>query len=151
MPKKDDLKTRIITLIIILLLIGSTLTYGILSIFGSKNQQAFYIPQERILNYELSQDQIDFLISRYFTIIKYEYPSNCFNCLEIKKTLEDLTQNSDNQIFLQEIETNVSNQKIYIHNILNETTIEYPDVNKTISSVCNSLIISTTWSMLNQI
>lgn len=152
MPKKDvSLKNRVMALIFIFILLGSTVAYAVLSIFGPRNQQTFSIPKERILNYELSQEQIDFLVSRYITIIKYDYPSNCLNCLEVKKTLEDITQNSDNQIFLQEIETDMIKPKLYVYSILNETTIENPTPDMALSSICRALVAPTTWCVINQV
>lgn len=153
MPKTKNVswKNRTIALIFIFLMVGSTVAYAILSIFGTKNQQTFFIPDQKILNYELSQEQINFLISRYITIIKYDYPSNCVNCLEVKKILEDITQNSDNQIFLQEIETNITKPKLYVYNILNETTIDDPTPSIAATSVCKILISSPMWCVINQI
>lgn len=152
MPQKDvSWKNRAVALVFIFILLGSTVAYAVLSIFGPRNQQTFFIPEERILNYELSQEQIDFLVSRYITIIKYNYPPNCFNCLEVKKALEDITQNSDNQIFLQEIETDMVRSKLYIYNALNETTIEEPTPDIAISTICKMLISSPTWCVINQV
>jgi len=147
--EKDSWKNQAIAIFFVFLMLGSTVTYAVISIF--KPAQTSFIPPDRILNYKLTEEQINFLVQNYQTIIEYDYPANCIDCLEVKNILEELTQNSENQIFLQEIIVNESKANLYVVNILNETSIEEPTPSIAASTVCNALISAPTWCVLNQV
>ncbi|MEM5878477.1 MAG: hypothetical protein QXF12_06395 [Candidatus Aenigmatarchaeota archaeon] len=144
---KKNVKQRVLALIFIFILVGSTIAYGIIALFGNKQQ---IVPNERILNYKLSQFQVDLLVQNYFTVIEYNYQNNCFECVQVKSTLEELTQNSENQIYLQLIE-NPSQTSLYVVNIMNETMIYSPTVRQSIDTVCDALIYTPTWCAINRI
>ncbi|MEM5792382.1 MAG: hypothetical protein QXM68_02595 [Candidatus Aenigmatarchaeota archaeon] len=147
MPKKDSAKQRVLALIFIFILLGSTVAYGIIALFGPKQQ---IIPNERILNYKLNSMQTNLLVQNYFTVIEYNYQPSCIECIQVKNVLEEITQNSENQIYLQEIE-NYTQTSLYVVNIFNETMIYNPTVNQSINVVCDSLIYTPTWCAINRI
>ncbi|MBU5688917.1 MAG: hypothetical protein KQA41_01675 [Candidatus Aenigmarchaeota archaeon] len=149
MAKKDaSTKQRVLAIVFILILVGSSVAYGIIALFGPKND--FSIPKERILNYKLNKIQVDLLVNNYFTVIEYNYTSSCIECIQIKNYLEDLTQNSDGQIYLQEILVNDKNS-IHIINLLNETLIEEPNISQAINAVCDNLLSTPLWCAINRV
>ncbi|MFH8080998.1 MAG: hypothetical protein QXO84_03945 [Candidatus Aenigmatarchaeota archaeon] len=127
---------------------GSVLAYGIIALFG--NNKTSYLPKERILNHKLDPAQVALLVNYYYTVIEYNYTTDCMECLQIKNYLEELTQNSDGQIYLQEIIVD-QNSSLYIVNILNETLIENPSLSEAINAVCDSLITTPVWCAINRI
>ncbi|MEM5799433.1 MAG: hypothetical protein QXZ43_02095 [Candidatus Aenigmatarchaeota archaeon] len=149
MAKKNaSTKQRVLAIIFILILVGSSVAYGIIALFGPK--QNFSIPQERILNYKLNNMQVNLLVENYFTVVEYNYTSACLECIQIKSYLEDLTQNSNGQIYLQEILVNDKNS-LHILNILNETLIEEPTASQAINAICDNLLSTPTWCAINRI
>ncbi|MEM5776987.1 MAG: hypothetical protein QXJ06_00875 [Candidatus Aenigmatarchaeota archaeon] len=149
MAKKDaSTKQRVLAIVFILILVGSSVAYGIIALFGPKNN--FSIPKERILNYKLNKMQVDLLVNNYFTVIEYNYTSSCIECIQIKNYLEDLTQNSDGQIYLQEISVN-DKSSLHIINLLNETLIEEPNISQAINAVCDSLLSTPIWCAINRV
>lgn len=151
MVKVKTESRKAIAIFFILIMLGSTLAFAILNAF-SPQQKSFGIPNERILNYRLTDRQREILIPNGFTLIEYSYPSNCFECLEVKKSLEDATQNSDNQIFLQELTISENETSVLtITNILNQTIIENPTLDNAIKAVCGLLINTPLWCVTTQI
>jgi len=149
MVKKDaSVKQRIAAIVFILILVGSTIAYGLISLLGPKND--YSIPKEKIINYKLSQTQVALLVQNYFTVVEYNYTIGCVECIQVKNYLEDLTQNSDGQIYLQEIIVNDS-PRLYLINVLNETVIENPTPDQAIDVVCNNLISTPVWCAMNRI
>ena len=146
--KKETRKA--VALFFIIIMLGSTFTYALFSIF-SPTQSNLNIPNERILNYKLSDQQRQVLISKGYTLVEYYYPSNCFECLEVKQVLEDVTKNSEEQVFLQELEENTNNTILTITNILNQTTIENPTPKEAMTTLCNFLINTPLWCITSQI
>lgn len=109
------IKPAYIGLLLIAIMFGSTIAYGIL-------QAAFYgttarieLPKENIVSHELTEEQENLLLRNGKAILRYEYNLVCNNCLEWKSLLEQLTssQQFQNQIFLQEI-------------LINQTDVELP-------------------------
>ncbi|MFH8092328.1 MAG: hypothetical protein QXM38_00045 [Candidatus Aenigmatarchaeota archaeon] len=148
MTKKTIKTKQVLSIIFILILMGSVLAYGIIALFG--NNKTSYLPKERILNHKLDPAQVALLVNYYYTVIEYNYTTDCMECLQIKNYLEELTQNSDGQIYLQEIIVD-QNSSLYIVNILNETLIENPSLSEAINAVCDSLITTPVWCAINRI
>jgi len=142
-------KMKIMALFFIVLMFGSTFAYGIMSLFGEKGNQ-LQIPQDKILNYELNEQQKTYLMQRGYTLIKYDYSSGCLECIDVKSNLERITQNSDGQIYLQEITLEASN-KINIVSLNGQKTINKPTVNQTEEAVCNLLLQRPLWCLTSQL
>ena len=67
------------------------------------------LPEKRILERRLKQEEIETLLSRGFTIVTLEYSEDCGRCLQIKQFLENKVNSPDYkpQTILEEI--NVQN------------------------------------------
>jgi hypothetical protein len=142
-----DKKSKTIALVFILLMFGSTFTYALLSSFG-KNEE-ISIPQEKILNYELNEQQRKYLLSKGYTLIEYSYPTTCLDCISVKNYLERITQNSDGKIFLQELIR--ENHKVTITSWNGGKTINNPTSKEIEAALCNLLIEKPLWCVSSKI
>ena len=149
MPKKDaSVKQRVLAIVFMVILIGSTVAYGIIALFGPKND--YSIPKERVINYKLNQVQVALLVQNYFTVVEYNYTNGCLECVQVKNYLEDLAQNSDGQMYLQEILVE-DEPKLYLINALNETVINNPTPAQAVDIVCSRLLSTPLWCAINRI
>jgi hypothetical protein len=128
---------------------GSTFAYGIMSLLGEKQNQS-QIPQDKILNYRLNDEQKNYLMQKGYTLVEYDYFSGCLDCIGVKSNLERITQNSDGQIYLQEIVSEGLN-KISIVSLNGQKTINKPTVNQTEEAVCNLLLQRPIFCLTGQI
>jgi len=136
-------KMKIIALFFIVLMFGSTFAYGLMSLFSQPTNQ-LQIPQDKILLYELNEQQKTYLLRRYYTLIEYRYSSGCLECIDMKNELERITFNSDGQIYLQEILSEGSD-RITIKSLNGAKTITKPTANETQEAVCNILLQRPMW------
>ena len=128
---------------------GSTFAYGIMSLFNQPTDQ-LQIPQDKILNYELDEQQKTYLLRSYFTLVEYRYSSGCLGCIDMKNELERITFNSEGQIYLQEILSEGSD-RITITSLNGEKTITKPAINETQEAVCNLLLQRPVWCVTSQL
>ena len=93
---------KLIALIIIVLMIGSSI--GLQIYYSLKPQEnENQIPIEKILDYQLTDAQQKFLLSNGFTLIEFYSSPDCVDCEKTKSKIEDLTRDSDNQIYFQKL------------------------------------------------
>ena len=133
---------KITALFFIVLMFGSSFVYGITGFFG-KRSEGLQIPQDKILDYELNQQQKTYLMRRGYTLIEYRYSSGCLECIDVRNNLERITQNSDGQIYLQEILSDAN--KITITSLNGQKTIVNPTINQTEDAVCDLLLQRPIW------
>jgi hypothetical protein len=142
---------KIISLIFIFLMAGSTFAYAILSAFKNPEEEV-KIPNQRIIDFELNQQQRSYLLQRGYTLIKYEYYNGCMECANTKNSLESLTNNADNQIFLQEIASDqTSTQNVIITNFKGEKTLKNPSNLDLQTNICNLITNKPLWCVTSQI
>lgn len=141
---------KTIALIFILLMFGSTFTYALLNAFGEKEEK-IQIPQEKILNYELNEQQKKYLLPKGYTLILYSYTTGCLDCINVKNDLERITQNSDNQIFLQEVVKSEGISVVTIVSLNGGKTINNPTINELENSICDVLIQRPLWCVSTKI
>jgi hypothetical protein len=145
----DSKKSKIIALVFAFLMMGSTLTYWVMSLFNQPSNQ-LQIPQDKVLNYELNENQRAYLLKNYFTLIEYRYSTGCLECINMRNNLEKLTTQSDNQIYLQEIVSNGAD-KITITSLNGQKTITNPEINQTEMVICNVLLQRPIWCVTSQL
>ena len=142
---------KIISLIFIFLMAGSTFAYAILSAFRNPEEEV-KIPNQRIIDFELNQQQRSYLLQRGYTLIKYEYYNGCLECANTKTSLESLTNNADNQIFLQEILSDQSStQTVTITSFKGEKTLKNPSNLDIQTNICNLITNKPLWCVTSQI
>jgi hypothetical protein len=137
-------KNKTIAFIFVLLMFGSTFTYALINMFGEKKDEV-KIPQEKILNYELTDQQKGYLLPKGYTLIVYSFTTGCLDCINVKKDLERITQNSDGQIYLQEIVKNEGISMISIISLNGGKTINNPTSQELENTICDVLIQRPLW------
>ena len=143
-------KNKTIALVFILLMFGSTFTYALLNAFGEKEQK-LQIPQEKILNYELNEQQKKYLLPRGYTLILYSYTTGCLDCITVKNDLERITQSSDGQIFLQEVIKSEGVPMVLITSLNGGKTINNPTSKELENAICDVLIQRPIWCVSTKI
>lgn len=112
-------------------------------------EEELKIPEEKILNYKLSEAQKSFLLRRGFTLIEYYYPANCFNCTKVKDRLEEITRTSEGQIFLQEL--NGENHKVIVTSFKGQKTLYDPDIETLETTICDLITKRPIWCVTSKI
>jgi len=143
-------KNKTIAFLFIILMFGSTFTYAMLNYFG-KTEEKLEIPEQKILNYELNEQQKKTLLPRGYTLILYSYTTGCLECIDVKKDLESITQNSDGQIFLQEVIKNEGVPTITISSLNGGKTINSPTNSEVENAICNIIVQRPLWCVSQQI
>jgi len=129
----------------------SSLAFAIMNAFRNP-EETIIIPNQKIIDYELNDQQRKYLLQRGYTLMEYRYFTGCLDCITMKNDLERITQNSDDQVFLQEIlltdnttssltVTSLRGQKISDN--LSNTEIE--------KIICNLLINQPIWCVTSKI
>jgi hypothetical protein len=137
-------KEKTIAFFFIMLMFGSSVTFALQYIFGQKEEK-LQIPQEKILNYELSEQQKKYLLPKGYTLISYSYTTGCLDCINVKNNLERITQNSDGQIYLQELVKNEGIPAVSIISLNGGKTINNPTTNELENTICDYLIQRPLW------
>jgi len=144
-----DKKGKLIALFFVILMFGSSFTYLVSEFFGNKNPEVT-IPQSRIINYELNNDQRTLLLKKGYTLIEYFYPDGCLDCAKVKNKLEKIVQDSESQIFLQEISKATEN-KVVVTSFNGQKTIEDPVETELETPVCEILLNKPLWCVTSKV
>jgi len=148
---KIKLSTQtLIALVFIFLMFGSTFAYAILNAFKSPEEE-IKIPNQRIIDYELNEIQRNYLLQRGYTLIEYRYFTGCLECIDMKSKLESVTQNSDNQIFLQEILSEGNANSLTVTSLRGGKTITNPSSENLENTICNFLVNQPLWCVTSKI
>ena len=149
MVKMKDKKGKLIALFFVILMFGSSFTYLVSEFFGNKNPEVT-IPQSRIINYELNNDQRTLLLKKGYTLIEYFYPDGCLDCAKVKTKLERIVQDSESQIFLQEISKTTENKGV-VTSFNGQKTIENPVETELETPVCEILLNKPLWCVTSKV
>lgn len=141
----------LIALAFVFLMAGSTFAFALLNAFKNPEED-IQIPNQRIIDFKLNEQQRSFLLQRGYTLIEYQYYNGCLECGSIKSNLEGWTQNSDNQIFLQEL---VSDQdsihSVTITSLRGQKSINNPTNEDIQTNICNLIINRPLWCVTSRI
>jgi len=142
---------KLIALIFIIVMFGSTFAYAILSAFRTP-EETIEIPNQRIIDYKLDELQRSYLLQRGYTLIGYSYFTGCLECANLKNKLEEITLNSDDQIFLQElVSTESVSTSLSIASLKDQKTLDNPTDEEIESTVCEILINRPLWCITAEI
>ncbi len=114
-------KSAIISSFLIFLMLGSSITYFFLQAFRPTGLVA--LPEENIIDYELTPEQENLAIQKGKTLVKFFYGNECSECIDKKSYLEDFAKRFKNQIILQEIVENRSSYKILISSFFGQRVL----------------------------
>ena len=143
-------KMKSMALFFIIIMFGSSFAYAILNRIGGGGE-SINIPKERILNYELNERQKSYLKSRGYTLVVYSSPPGCLECGSVKSSLEWMTQNSEGQIFLQEIVSNTNSSTLTVTSLKGERILENPSKEEIGSVICDLMFKREVWCVTSQI
>jgi hypothetical protein len=121
---------------------SSTFAYAILQSISYSGKKV-ELPKDFIIDYELSVDQENLLITRGITILKFHYNLTCDNCLKQKSFLEQLVLSAGykGQLILEEI---LSEDKelpsLTIVSYYGGKTLVNETENKTIDTLCELMV-----------
>lgn len=135
---------KTVAIIFVLLMVGSTIGAMVVSILGDEDD-GLQLPTQRIMGKRLTDYQRTELLRRGYTLIEYEYPQNCFACETQKMTLESFVHQSDNQIFLQEIQSSISETKISIVSVKGTENFVDPTDEEVKNALCEIILERPIW------
>lgn len=144
-------KLKSMAIVFILLMVGSTFTYALLNAFGKEGEEEIRVPNDKILNYELNEQQRKFLLTRGYTLIEYSYSSGCMECIDVKNNLERITQTSDGQIFLQELVKEGETSKVTITSLYGGKTLNNPTSKEVETQICDLLVQKPLWCVSSKV
>jgi hypothetical protein len=129
---------------------GSSITYAVLSSLNPKEEEV-QVPNEKIINYELNAQQRALLLQKYFTLVEYRYYNGCLECADAKNNLEYLTQNSEDQIYLQEITSDTSSVSVSIMSLRGQKTLNNPTKEEIQTNICSLIVNRPLWCVTTKI
>lgn len=98
-------KKKYASLILIILMLGSTLAYSALQTFRGwqHTENEPELPDSNIVNYEITTEQRDYMLRLGRTILTYRYQLACTECANQRAYIEAAAGEFPNQIFVEEI------------------------------------------------
>jgi len=138
MAKKKPM-SKTVALVFALLMMGGTIGMIVGAFLSPSNEVE--IPQNRIIKYKMTETQIKELLKNYQTVVEYEYSSGCLECGSLLTSLEQWTVGSDNQMYLQEIQTDTSSSsKLTIVSLRGQKILYDPSQTDAKDIICDLLI-----------
>ncbi|MCD6403288.1 MAG: hypothetical protein J7K98_03085 [Candidatus Aenigmarchaeota archaeon] len=142
---KKESKQALIALLLIFLMGGSTVAFSFINTLRG-GQKRVPLPKDVVLERELSKEEELAILQTYRTIIKFTYKKDCVKCLDWKNVLENVVKKSNGQVYLVELEGNVT--RIDIYNALRSTTLTNPkDETEIKKEVCTILVDPPDWCL----
>jgi len=130
---------------------ASSLAYALINAFRNP-EESITVPNQKIIDYELNQQQRTFLLQRYYTLVEYRYFTGCMDCISMRNELERITQNSDGQIFLQEIvSTDNATTSLTITSLRGQKILDNPTNEEIEDTICNLLVSQPLWCVTSKI
>ena len=137
------IKPAYIALTLILIFLGSTIASGVLqSVYhGTSDSKKLEVPTSNIVEYELTTEQEEYLMSLGKTIIKFKYKTACLECLSLKSALESLTNQFSDQLILEEIITKEEPvPSIAIMSYYGQKFLDNPTQDEITDAICDLMI-----------
>jgi len=142
---------KLIALAFVFLMFASSLAYALINAFRNP-EESITVPNQKIIDYELNQQQRTFLLQRYYTLVEYRYFTGCMDCISMRNELERITQNSDGQIFLQEIvSTDNATTSLTITSLRGQKILDNPTNEEIEDTICNLLVSQPLWCVTSKI
>ena len=96
------------SLILIFLMLGSTLAYGMLQAFRNcqqpqENTSAPELPASNVVDYTVTAEQRNYMLRIGRVVLEYRYQLACTECVDQQGYIEAVAREFPNQIFVQEI------------------------------------------------
>lgn len=138
-------KSAIAALVMIAIMLGSSLTAGLLQAFSfgvtNNKPKNLQIPQSPIVDYDLSPDVKAALIQQGMTVIRFSYSLSCMACLNITNYLEALANKESSQLILAEVVSNSTQPTLTVSSNNGEQSIANLTQDEILKTVCNLMIL----------
>ena len=142
-PKKlKKLKgTRLLSLLLLLLMLGSTITgFALQSLnFGNQDttQKTVELPDTNVIDYELTPEQKEQLIRDGKTVMEYRYQLICENCTAERGYLNAFVNEYSDQLFFQDIVDDAATQsRLEISSFYGRRLLMQPTPEDIIEALC---------------
>ncbi|MFH1623351.1 MAG: hypothetical protein ABIA12_02430 [Candidatus Aenigmatarchaeota archaeon] len=135
---------KYISIVLLLLIVGSTAAYSIMQSFGwggGATYKQVELPANNVIDYELTAAQKDYAARSGKTLLEYRYPMMCANCTEHKAYLEFFVSKFPDQLLLQEISDNsVSRPSLDVTSYYGSRTLTDPSVDGMFGALCDTMV-----------
>jgi len=135
----------IAAILFMFLMLGSTIAYSFIQAVNnglgggtSKTQ----LPSTNVIDYQLSIDQEQLVLTQGKTVMKYSYSSTCVECLTFANQLEGLANSMNGQVFVEKLLQTSANQTatLTLTSSQNSKIYSNPTTNDLIDGLCDVLI-----------
>jgi len=130
---------KLVSLILLLIMAASTLTGFALQALSWKerSESIVEIPKSNIITYELTPEQTNYLVRQGKTVIEYRYQLVCENCDLQRSSLEALTNEFSDQLFLQEvIDSSATKPRIEMLSFYGRRLLSDPPADDILDALC---------------
>ena len=143
MRTKLDSK-KYISILLLLLIVGSTAAYSILQSFGWGGGTAaaqVELPAKNVIDYELTAAQKDYAARQGKTLLEYRYPFVCANCTAQKGYLEFMVSKFPGQLLLQEVsDDSLPKPTLDVISYYGSRTLTDPPQDDMFSALCDMMV-----------
>jgi hypothetical protein len=132
-------------------MVGSSIAAAIMNAFRSP-EESIPLPEQQIIDYEIEEKNRRILLQNYYTLIEYRYLTGCEDCVVIKNELVKITQNSDGQIYFQELVSSYNKDPIVtITSLRGQKNLEQPTKEELEETICNILVKRPLWCVSSKV
>ncbi len=141
-------KSAIVALAIIVILVGSSLTAGLMQAFSFRVTGSAVkggeIPKSAIIDYDLSPDVKAMLMQRGVTILTLSYGPTCTECSSIISYLEGMANSAKGRILLIELASKSAQPDLTISSYYGEQDVYRMDKGEVLKALCDLIIDPST-------
>jgi len=135
---------KYISILLLLLTIGSTAAYSVLQSFGWAGggaEEQVELPATNVIDYELTAAQKDYAARLGKTLLEYRYPLVCANCTWHKAYLEFLVSKYPDQLLLQEIsDTSLGKPTLDAISYRRSLALTDPSQDEIFAALCDTMV-----------
>ena len=140
-PFKKFKGIKFVSLILLLLMLGSTVTGFVLQAIGLNRQGndevEIELPDSNIIDYELTKEQKDYAIRQGKTVMEYRYQLMCEICADQRAYLQSAASELSDQILLQEIvDDSVDSSRLEISSFYGRRLLSDPSAEQILDALC---------------
>lgn len=140
-------KKKYISLILMVLMVGSTLAFSALqavtSLLQSGGSQSANpeLPDSNVVDYAITTEQRNYIIRLGRTIIDYRYKLACSECANQRGYVEAAAREFPTQVFVQEIiDNSASNSTLSMTSYYGDKTLLNPSADEIFDALCELMI-----------
>lgn len=141
-------RRKYISLILIVLMVGSTLAFSALQAFQSWLQpnvgggtSAPELPSDNVVQYAITTEQRNYMIRIGRTVIEYRYKLACAECANQRGYVEAAAREFPTQVFVQEIVDNsANNSTLTMTSYYGDKQLANPSFDEMFEALCELMV-----------